>query len=182
MSDVGFPGQGRGGRMTTVLGVDLSLAATGIAHPDGTTETLSTSLRGLPRMSWLVQQVVGRATGVDVVVLEDCLFGMRNNTVGELLMLHGALRLRLFHCNHRVALMSPATLKKYATGAGNAKKDDMRMALYKRADLDLRDDNQVDAFFLRAAGMEHYGEPVMSIPQAQVAALDKVTWPELVSA
>lgn len=167
--------------MTAILGVDLSLTATGIAMPDGQTETLRTQLRGLPRMSWIVHQIIGRASGVDVIVLEGAFIGGHVN-LSELHMLHGALRLRFFHCDHLVAIVAPSTLKFFATGKGNAKKPDMRMALFKRAGLDLADDNQVDAYFLRAAGMEYYGEPVMSIPQAQVAALEKVAWPELVAA
>jgi Holliday junction resolvasome RuvABC endonuclease subunit len=167
--------------MTAVLGVDLSLVATGVALPDGTTETLRTPLRDLPRMSWIVQQVIGRASGVDVVVLEGAFVGGHVN-LAELHMLHGALRLRLFHCNHQVAIVAPATLKKFATGAGNAKKPDMRMALYRRKGLDLTDDNQVDGWWLRAAALDHYGEPVVSIPQAQRECLAKVAWPELVAA
>jgi Holliday junction resolvasome RuvABC endonuclease subunit len=162
-----------------VIGVDLSLAATGIAHPDGTTETLTSRLRGIERISWLVQQIAQRTHDADLVVLEDALFGMRNNTVGELVMCHGALRLRLFHMRQPLAVVSPATLKKYATGKGNAKKPDMRMALYKRTGIDLDDDNQVDAWWLRAAGMHHKGTPVVSVPQDQASALTKVAWPEL---
>lgn len=165
-----------------IIAFDLSLAATGIARYDGVTETLSTRLRGIERIEAIVDSAV--RTGVydaDLVVMEDALFGMRNHTTGELLMLHGCIRLALHREGVHYAVIAPATLKKYATGAGNAKKPDMRMELYKRAGIDLADDNQVDAWWLRAAALDHYGEPPVPMPQANRDALGKVDWPELVA-
>ena len=163
-----------------VVGLDLSLTGTGVARADGTTETLKTSLRGMPRVSWLVNEIITRAVDdrADVVVTEDCI-AMRNGSVVPLAMLHGAVRLRLFHCDLPTVVLAPATLKKFATGKGNAPKPDMRMALYKRTEIDLPDDNQDDAWWLRAAGRQWYGAPVLFVPQAQLDALVKVEWPSL---
>lgn len=168
-----------------VIGLDLSLRATGVANHDGTTITLhSDDLRGIERIRWITDQVLftlelPSVPAIDLVVIEDALFGIRNNTIGELVMLHGALRLA-FHRQHQpFTVVAPATVKKYATGAGNAKKPDMRMELYKRAGIDLPDDNQVDAWWLRAAALEHYGAPVVVMPQVNRDALTKVVWPVL---
>jgi hypothetical protein len=71
-------------------------------------------------------------------------------------------------------------VKKYATGRGNATKTDMAVALAKRADgYELRDDNQVDAWWLGAMGRDHLGVPYVAMPATHRAALDKVTWPEV---
>jgi len=70
-------------------------------------------------------------------------------------------------------------LKRYATGKGNATKADMRMALFQRAGLDVRDDNAVDAWWLRAMALDHYGHPLVAMPQTHRQALEKVAWPEL---
>lgn len=42
----------------------------------------------------------------------------------------------------------PMTLKKYATGKGNAKKQEMMLQIYKRWDVELNDDNAADAYAL----------------------------------
>lgn len=78
----------------------------------------------------------------------------------------------------RVAEVPPSTLKRYATGKGTAPKSDMRMALYKRSGIDVPDDNQVDATWLRQMGLAHLGDPdAVPLPQTHLAALDKVVWP-----
>jgi Holliday junction resolvasome RuvABC endonuclease subunit len=47
----------------------------------------------------------------------------------------------------------PMTLKKYATGKGNAKKQEMLMQIYKRWGIEFNDDNAADAYALgRLAG------------------------------
>ncbi|MCX4468742.1 hypothetical protein OOK41_00150 [Micromonospora sp. NBC_01655] len=68
-------------------------------------------------------------------------------------------------------------MKKYATGRGNAGKPEMAVALYKRAGRELADDNQVDAWWLRAAGLDHLGHPPADMPKNHRAALDAVRWP-----
>jgi hypothetical protein len=78
-----------------------------------------------------------------------------------------------------VGVVPPTTLKKYATGKGNATKPDMRMALFQRAGIDERDDNKVDAWFLAAMGLDHLGCPPVDMPKAHRAALEKVAWPEV---
>jgi hypothetical protein len=66
----------------------------------------------------------------------------------------------------------PGALKKFATGKGNATKADMRMALYQRAGLDVRDDNQVDAWWLRQAGLHLLDDPTaVRLPKAHLAKM-----------
>ena len=66
----------------------------------------------------------------------------------------------------------PATLKKFATGKGNAKKDAMRQAWLEFSGEDNADDNQVDAAWLRQIGLHLKGETV-NLPPEQLAAVDK---------
>ena len=156
-----------------VVGLDLSTNATGIAEVDGRTWTYGPDGRGDRRLLG-IRGAVGRAIGqgVDLVVIEDAV--VRSPAAVELGMVHGVVRSSLLAVGVRYILITPATLKKYATGKGNATKPDMRMALYQRMGIDLRDDNQVDATWLRYAGLQLLGEPVVQLPAAQLAALDKV--------
>lgn len=171
-----------------VLGLDLSITATGIAAWDG--RPLST-IRTVPedgdqRLRRIMVTVRADAwdhlahESIELAVIED--LPTHAHGAGITGMVHGAVRVALMERGVPYALVPPATLKKYATGRGNATKADMRMALYQRAGVDVRDDNQVDAWWLRAAGLDHLGHPVVDLPKAHRAALDAVAWPAEVAA
>lgn len=172
--------------MTTplVVGLDLSITATGICDARGNCRTVGgPSTMGDGRLVTIADAVIFDI-GLDewlakntLVVIED--IPTHAHGAGITAMVHGAVRSRLVDQGTPYVLVPPATLKKYATGKGNATKADMAVALYKRAGLELADDNQVDAWFLRAAGLHHLGHPVIDVPAAQAAALDRITWPEV---
>lgn len=162
-----------------VVGLDLSITATGCTHPDGETETWKYHAKhGDRRLRFIADEVQALALQrPDLVVIED--LPTHAHGAGITGMVHGAARCELLRAEIPYALVTPATLKKYATGKGNADKTAMALALYKRTGLELADDNQVDAFWLRAAGLQHLGAPIVELPAAQVEALDKVSWPSL---
>ncbi|MFI6228904.1 hypothetical protein ACIBCR_16495 [Micromonospora echinospora] len=165
--------------MTTprVVGLDLSITATGIAWCDGTTYTVTTKATGDRRLVAIVSEV-SRAVegrGIHLVVIED--LPTHAKAAGITGMVHGAVRAWLIDHNVPYALITPASLKKYATGKGNAGKPDMAVAAYKRLNREPADDNQVDALWLRAAGLDHLGHPLAPMPATHRAALDAVTWP-----
>ncbi|NUU22891.1 MAG: Holliday junction endonuclease [Streptomycetaceae bacterium] len=151
-----------------VVGLDLSLTATGVADINGTRTIKCGDLRGCDRFSWIVSDIFGDGTvqAADLVVIEGPAYS-RALGAGH----HEAAGL-WWHIVYRLtahgvpyAVVPPTSLKKYTTGKGNATKPDMRMALFQRAGLDLRDDNQVDAWWLRAAGLDHLGSPPVELPQ-----------------
>ena len=170
--------------MIPVVGLDPSLRATGLALPDGELLTITTpSCNTLDDRIERVRHVVGKV-GVRVgigalVVIEGPAFGMNNKATHELAGLWWALVVRLAEQGNQIAVLSPGQLKKFATGNGNAKKPDMRMALYQRAGLDIRSDDEVDALWLRQAGLVRQGHPdALSLPKTQTAVLDSIAWPE----
>ena len=170
--------------MIPVVGLDPSLRATGLALPDGelltiTTPSCSTLDDRIERIRHVVGKVGVRARIDALVVIEGPAFGMNNKATHELAGLWWALVVRLAEQGNQIAVMAPGQLKKFATGSGNAKKPDMRMALYQRAGLDIRSDDEVDAFWLRQAGLVRQGHPdALSLPKTQTAVLDGIAWPE----
>ncbi len=159
-----------------VVGIDLSLTATGVAL-DGTLSTWRTSAaepieRRLASIRDLVLVTVRHA---EMVVIED--FVTRSPAASTLGMVHGVVRVALVEACKPFALVPPATLKKYVTGKGNAKKDDMRMETFKRFGQDIEDNNQCDAFGLRAMALDALGAPLVAMPSLNRASLEKVAWP-----
>jgi Holliday junction resolvasome RuvABC endonuclease subunit len=160
-----------------VVGLDLSMTATGIAWADGTTYTVATKATGDRRLVAIQDEVARAVDGyhIDLVVIED--LPTHAKAAGITGMVHGAVRAQLLRLDVPYALVTPASLKKYATGRGNAGNPDMAVAAFKRGDREFRDDNQCDAWWLRAAGLDHLGQPVAPLPAAQRAALVAVAWP-----
>lgn len=166
-----------------VLAFDLSLTATGVAHPDGTVDTLGppfTTDEPAERLGWIRDQVMVRAlAGVDLVVLEGFSYGSKGSSIDQIYGLGWMIRLSLRDHGVEYVTVPPSSVKKYATGTGQAKKPDMRMELFKRIGVDEKDDNKVDALWLRAMALDAYGHPVVAMPAANREALSKIDWPVL---
>lgn len=169
-----------GPRPLRVLGLDLSIAATGLARPDGSTFTIPVRMPGDWRLMEIeaeVHKVVQE--GVDYAVIED--LPTHAKAAGITGMVHGAIRLLLMTENVPYVVVTPATLKAYATGKGNSDKTAMALAAFKRTGREFADDNQCDAFWLRAAGLDWYGQPEFDLPKAQRDRLAKAKWPQVVA-
>lgn len=163
-----------------VLGLDLSLTATGVATQSGSLHTIAPTSTGALRLLHIrdeIEMMIG-GMGYDVVAIEGYSFGSPNQAahIGEL---GGVIRVALFERGIPYADIPPTSVKKFATGRGNAKKPDLRMELFKRAGIDEPDDNKVDAAWLRAMAHAHYGEPIVDVPATHRVALDKIKWPDI---
>lgn len=174
------PAVGAGPLVTPrVIGLDLSLTATGIAG-HGWTDTLKPPAghRGVQRLHWLRDRIFEHTHRAALVVVEGPSYGSQGGGHHELAGLWWLTAWTLHRADVPMAVVPPASLKKYATGKGNATKADMRVALLQRAGIDERDDNQVDAWWLHAIGVDHLGRPAVTLPAAHRQALAKVAWPE----
>lgn len=166
-----------GPRPLQVLGLDLSITATGVCLPDGTTQTIATQQKtGDGRLKAIEHAITEATFEVDFAVIED--LPTHAKSAGITGMVHGVARLVLLRYGIPYAVVTPATLKAYATGKGNADKTAMAIAALKRTGREFADDNQVDAFWLRAAGLDWYEQPEFDMPKAQRERLTKVEWPD----
>lgn len=164
--------------MTVVIGIDPSLSATGVAH-DGQSWTIRTEPSDPLRLQVIYQRLnatLAATWGTGLAVIED--LPMHAKSAGLTGMAQGVIRLAAINTGTPYVTVPAATLKKYATSKGNATKADMRMAWYQRAGEDVRDDNQVDALWLRQIGLALLGLDPVPLPKAHLVALDKLTLPE----
>lgn len=163
------------------MGWDLSMSATGVAFPDGSTAVVKPRGEGDTRLLSIERQAetVVRVARPQLVVIEDDPGVFRGAAAKVIPMVHATARLVLMRAGIPYVLVNQSTLKVYATGQKGADKAAMTLAAYKRMGVEFRDDNEADAAWLRAAGHAAYGESVVQVPKAHTEALRAVVWPVL---
>ncbi|WP_100499391.1 hypothetical protein [Geodermatophilus chilensis] len=173
-----------------VVGVDLSLQATGIATAAGVRTIGSSGRQGASlrvrhaRLADLATQVClavteAAAPRMALVVLEAPAYDSRTGHQHDRSGLWWLVVDELLAAGHLVAEVTTGGLKKYATGKGVGKKAAIVSAVTARYGVVFGDDNQADAFVLRAMGMHRYGHPLATVPKTHAAALDAVAWPDV---
>lgn len=169
--------------MIPVVGLDPSLTGLGLATPDGLS-TISSKPAGdqiaarAERLVTMADKVARRIPDDSLVVIEGPAYSRQLGAGHHLSAgLWWVLAVELTHRGHALIEVSPSALKKFATGKGNATKPDIRMALYQRAGLDVRDDDQADAWWLRQVGLHLVGDPdALSLPKTHLAVLAGVQY------
>ena len=165
------------GSMTVSIGIDQSLTgfALTILDVDNPNNYLTwvykSPFKGVKRLvnisSWLVKklELVEDRYVVDVAMEGTVLASHSALVLGELAAVVKIVFWSFFedwdHQQHlRVPLqIPPMTLKKYAAGKGNAKKQEMLMQIYKRYGVEFNDDNAADSYGLaRMAGKLHIND------------------------
>jgi Holliday junction resolvasome RuvABC endonuclease subunit len=172
----------------TVMGLDLSLAGTGVAtrvstwrhktkgqRTDGYPERLQ---RLIDVRSWIKDQV--REVGPQLVVVETFAPGAmaKSTTTWDRAKLWWDVVEFLTGQNIAAGFVPPTTVKKYATGDGGCKKDAMIAASYRRLPfLQPGNADEADAAWLMAMGYDYLGNPLADLPKVQAAALAGGIWP-----
>jgi hypothetical protein len=162
-----------------IMGLDLSVNGTGVYLPDGrVTRVPCKSGWGDARLQRIRNVIRTHAPSADVAVIEG-MGRFMGNTGVIIAMVHGAVRTELMDQGVPYAIVTPATLKKYATGNGAADKPMMLAAARRRAGLIFKDSDTCDAFWLHEAGCDHYGLPVrVRDPDPDRSRLlNKAEWP-----
>jgi Holliday junction resolvasome RuvABC endonuclease subunit len=151
------------------IGIDQSLtgfalSAVSVATPtEHYTEVYKSPYKGVQRLAdiqnWLNLKWTAFAyNGWEIkdVAMEGTVLASQSALVlGEL---SATVKLMLWQKDILPLQIPPMTLKKYATGKGTAKKQEMLLQMYKRWGVEFNDDNAADAYALaRLAGGNHIG-------------------------
>ncbi|MEN0084028.1 MAG: hypothetical protein AAGC66_04590 [Leifsonia sp.] len=173
-----------------IVGLDLSLTATGVATIRGaalSTRTIRSKgkaadglLARALRLHNLSLDVLSWAALGDIVVIEQPAYGQTGGSHHDRsglwwLVMDG---LTDDSTDERFAEVTPQAVKMYATGKGNASKSEVLAAVIKRYPAaDVANDNEADALVLAAIGARLVGQPIEdSLPAANLRAMDKVRW------
>lgn len=167
-----------------VTALDPSLTATGWAvlngAPTPAAGVVNPRGRGVSRLQNALDQVMEIADGSQLAVIEGYAFSSRSSHAHGLGELGGVLRLGLYQRGIRIVEVPPASLKKVATGKGNAAKELVLVEAVKRLGYQGADNNVADALWLLAMAQIRYGLPgAPELPKVHLEGMKKVKWPEL---
>jgi crossover junction endodeoxyribonuclease RuvC len=180
--------------VTIVVGLDLSLTASGVASielgvplsvrmceigRDGAnSDPLATRFS---RLRGTAGEVIAPCLGADLVVVEQAAFGSSNGHVTDRAGLWWLIVGRLMALGIPVVEVRIAERCTYATGKGRANKDAIVATVARRYDtipLSELTNNTADALILAAMGARALGHPIeVSLPKTHLAAMAKVDWP-----
>jgi len=152
--------------MVRYIGIDPS-TKTGlvIMDEDGTVlhqEEIKTVSKTDPmRMIEISNAIRPKLEHDDKVLIEGFSYGSKGKGVSTQYGIGWILRIDLFEMGIAYAEIPPKTLKKFAKGKGNVKKEDMILPIYKRWNYENDSDNIRDAFVLAMIGraLDGLGEP-----------------------
>lgn len=176
--------------MNSVAGVDLSLSSTGVcvASPllniaptvyriqskGGKDDSLHLRVgRGVDIVDRIMQVI---PAGSDVFVEGPSFGQLRQGGEHQRAGLWWSLVTLLDLQGHTVVSVAPSVLKKYATGKGNAGKDEVLAAAIRRyPTINITGNDAADATILCAIGLRLTDEPLEeSLPKAHLDALTKL--------
>lgn len=168
-----------------IVSLDPSLTATGVcdSQAPGKPFTLEppAGLGRMARLRWIQKKVQEVTLGADLVVIEGYSYGSTTQAyyLGEL---GGVIRLTLYCLNIRYVDIAPAVRCKIATGKGNAKKDEVFAAAFKRLDYSGHSKDEADARWILECALQHYKHPARAqLPESHLQPLDRSRpdWPTL---
>ena len=174
--------------MSVFVGLDLSLTATGIAITDGSRQGAKCFVvKSKGSLKDTLAQRAERLSGLDAEIRSmiplDAIVGIEtpayNQTSGNHHDRSGLWWLVVSGLApyHRIVEVSTTQVKKYATGKGNAAKDEVMLAAAKRyPEFDIVDNNSADAVIIAAFASRAFGRPLEdALPKVNLSALDKFT-------
>lgn len=148
-----------------VLGIDPSLTGSawcygnGSSQEDLTVKDLPNNLRGEVRIIWLILRLREclETYKPKIICFEDYSYGSHSSAY-DLAELGGPLRVmlheyKLLNPTAQVYKFSPNELKKFVTKKGTSKKEEMMLQLYKRFNIEAKNNNQADAIGLFLMGL-----------------------------
>jgi crossover junction endodeoxyribonuclease RuvC len=138
-----------------ILALDLSLTSTGYAHSGGTGRIASkkTGVERLHEIREAVRSLV-LTTQAEAAVIEGYSFGSQGRAVFNIGELGGVIRLLLHDMGVPYTEVPPSTLKKWATGKGNANKDTMLETAIRKYAFEGHGNDEADAWLLYLMAVE----------------------------
>lgn len=164
--------------MTTIIGVDPSLTSTGVAFGDETL-TINSKHKGIERVNEIVLSLLDLVTPQNEphIYIEGYSFSSRNSHAHALGELGGCIRLELWRRQIPYTDIPPTVRAKFATGRGNANKNEVVSSVSARTGIvwsGKGSDDKCDAWILQEIGLYLLGEPRYEWPSKNTESLIKL--------
>jgi Holliday junction resolvasome RuvABC endonuclease subunit len=168
--------------MPDVVGLDLSLTSTGMAHGD-VTESFQPKTKGMQRLHDILCEVVNIVVKLPdpFVVVEGYSFSSRNSHAHALGELGGVIRFHLWQRQVPYVDVPPTCRAKFATGKGNAGKAEVVSAVSARTGrtwVGKGAEDECDAWVLQEMGLCRFNAGRFSWPAANLSTLSTIDWPD----
>lgn len=169
-----------------ILGLDISLTSTGCSMA-GDTWVVSTASKGAERLSRISNEIIEIIINnpIDVVVIEGYSFASRNSQAHSIGELGGAVRMKIWERGVPYVDIPPTCRAKFATGRGNASKNEVVSSISARTGIvwaGSGSDDRCDAWILEQMALAKLGLSAYEWPSINMSALDKVDWSSLENA
>lgn len=135
------------------VGLDLS-TKTGLVIIDEsgnvlTEKEITSKIKKDPqRMIDLTEQVLSHLEKDDIIAIEGFSYGSRGKGMSFQFGYGYSVQIALYTNDYDYLIVTPSQVKKFATGKGNASKDNMILPIYKKWGYEHESDNVRDAFVL----------------------------------
>jgi crossover junction endodeoxyribonuclease RuvC len=142
----------RGEKRMRYVGIDPS-TKTGLAIIDKqgniiNVEEITSDAKDIDRFVDIAIQITGQLESGDQITIEGFSFGSKGQGVSFQYGLGWIIRFFLYERGYEYTEIPPTSVKKFATGKGTAKKDNMVLPIYKKWGFEHTSDNVRDAFIL----------------------------------
>ena len=150
-----------------IIGLDLSLTSTGVSVYSISENTIITeSIKTSNKNSYMQRYriILDRITEIDhfivpaaIYFIEGYSFGSfgKSSSMSNLIELGGIIKYDLTNRERFYIDVPPTVLKKFVTGKGNAKKEDIKLALYKKYHKEFKNSDEADAYALTMFGLKY---------------------------
>jgi crossover junction endodeoxyribonuclease RuvC len=150
-----------------IIGLDLSLTSTGVSIYSISDDTIVTeSIKTSNKNSYMQRYriILDRITEIDhfivpaaIYFIEGYSFGSfgKSSSMSNLIELGGIIKYDLTNRERFYIDVPPTVLKKFVTGKGNAKKEDIKLALYKKYHKEFKNSDEADAYALTMFGLKY---------------------------
>lgn len=171
-----------------IVGLDLSLTSTGCAEwENGTYESwhhgrggknTDTLKQRKVRLEQSRDESVGYGLSADLVLVESHTFAAKGGSQHDRSGLWWLVVHALIDEGVEVVEVAPSSIKLFATGKGNASKDEVVLATARRhPNILFTTNDEADALNLVDMGLAHWSHEYLDPTAYQQRALDKVVWP-----
>lgn len=168
--------------MARFVGIDPSTKTGFVALDDlgnvlRAKELTGTGSQDPKRMVTLIDEIVRHLQPEDVICIESPAMHAQGNAVGFMWGLAHGIRMALHRRGWQYSDVAPTAVKKFATGRGNTKKDEMVLPIFKRWGFEHSSDNVRDAFVLAQIALTLKGKMAAQITKTQWEVLEAIRNP-----